>query len=78
MKYMIRKLDSYNSNRDKDKIQRTSSLLNATKFYKERKMILIAFENGIFSLLFEHPSSMDDWEEDDMDSLEFLSLVKRT
>ena len=78
MEYMIRKLDSYNSNRDKYKIQRTSSLLNSTKFYKERKMILIAFENGIFSLLFQHPSSMVDWEEDDMDSLEFLPLVKRT
>ena len=35
-------------------------------------MILIAFENGIFPLPKQYPSSMDDWKEDEMDSSEFL------
>ena len=33
-------------------------------------MILIAFENGIFPLPKQYPSS--DWKEDDMDSSKFL------
>ena len=48
------------------------TLLNAKEFYKERKMILIAFENDVYPLPKQYPSSMDDWEEDDIDSLQFF------
>ena len=36
--------------------------------YKERKMILIAFENYIFPLRKQYSSGVDDWEEDETDS----------
>ena len=35
-------------------------------------MILIAFENGIFPLLKQHPLGMHGWRGDEMDSSEFL------
>ena len=35
-------------------------------FTKEEKIILTAFENGIFPLRKQYPSGMDDWK-DDMD-----------
>ena len=51
--------------------QETSTLLNAKYFYKGRKTILIAFENGMFTLLKQYPSNSDS-KEDELDSSEFL------
>ena len=53
MEEMIRSLENYNPNRGKYNIQKTNTLLNAREFYKGRKMIIIAFENG------KCPSGMD-------------------
>ena len=55
---MIIKLDEYNSKKEKFKAQIESTLLNAREFYKGRKMILIAFQNGIFPLPKQYPSGM--------------------
>ena len=73
---MIRSLENYNPNRGNYKIQKTSTLLNAREFYKGRKMIIIEFENGIFSLPRKYPSGMDDWKEDEMNSSEFMPEEK--
>ena len=35
-------------------------------------MIIIAFKNGLFSLPKQYPPAMDDWEEDEMDSLHII------
>ena len=61
---MIRSSENYNPNRDKYKVQKTRTLLNAIDFYKGRKMFLIAFENGIFPLPLQYPSGMDEWKEE--------------
>ena len=55
-----------------------NTVLNAKEFYKERKMILIAFENDLFPLPKQHPSCMDDWEEDNIDSSQFLTKESDT
>ena len=47
---MIKRLENYNSNSEKYKTQKISTLRNATEFYKVRKMILIAFKNDLFPL----------------------------
>ena len=66
---MIERLEGYNPNSEKYKTKKTSTLFNAKEFYKGRKMVVIAFENGIFPLPKNYPSGMDDdWEEDAMDS----------
>ena len=72
MKDMIRKLDNYNANSEKYKTQKTNTLPNEREFYKERKMILIAFENDVCPLPKQYPSCMDDWEGDDMNSSLFF------
>ena len=72
MKDIIRKLDNYNANSEKYKTQKTNTLPNAREFYKERKMILIAFENDVCPLPKQYPSCMDDWDGDDMNSSLFL------
>ena len=69
---MIRNLDNYNTNSEKYKTHKKNTLPNAREFYKERKMILIAFENDVCPLPKQYPSSMDDWEGDDMSSSLFL------
>ena len=51
-------------------------LHNARKFYKGRKMVLIALENGIFSLPKQYLSGLDEFKEDDLDSSEFLPEEK--
>ena len=43
MKDMIKRLDEYNTKKEKFKAQRESALLNAKDFYKGRTIILIAF-----------------------------------
>ena len=48
--------------------KKTSTILNAKEFYKEIKMILIAFENYVFPLRKQYSSGVDDWEEDETDS----------
>ena len=63
MEDKIRKLDEYNTKKEKLKAQRKCTLLNANEFYKGRKMILIAFENGAFPLTRQYSSAnMDDWK----------------
>ena len=42
-------------------------------FTKEKKVILITFANYIFPLSKQYLSVMDDWEEDKIDSSQFLS-----
>ena len=42
--------------------KKTSTPLNVKEFWKERKMILIAFDNDIFALPKQYPSGMVDWE----------------
>ena len=69
---MIKRLHNDNPNSEKYKTQKTGTLLNAKEFYNGRKMILIAFENDIFPLPKQYSSDMDDWEEDEIDSLQFL------
>ena len=61
MEDMNKRLENYNPNSEKYKAQKTSILLNAISFDKERKMILIALENDIFPLPKQYPSDMDDW-----------------
>ena len=51
---------------------KTSTLLNARKFYKGIKIILVAFENGIFPLPRQYPAGMDDKEENEIDSSHIL------
>ena len=63
MEYMIKRSENYNPKSKKYK----------TQFYKGRKMILIAFENDVFPLPKQYPSGMDDWEEDAIDSSQFLA-----
>ena len=41
-------------------------------------MILIAFENDLFPLPKQYPSCMDDWEEDNIDSSQFLTKESDT
>ena len=52
-------------------IQNLSAMTQVSSI-KERKMILIAFENDVCPLPKQYPSSMDDWEGDDMNSSLFL------
>ena len=42
-------------------------------FTKEKKVIFITFANYIFPLSKQYLSVMDDWEEDKIDSSQFLS-----
>ena len=42
-------------------------------FTKEKKVIFIIFANYIFPLSKQYLSVMDDWEEDKIDSSQFLS-----
>ena len=63
---MIKRLDEYNTKREKFKEQRESTLLNAKDFYKGGTIILIAFQNGTFPLLKQYSSGMNDWEEDEL------------
>ena len=44
---MIKKLNDYNPNKEKYKTEKTNNLSHAIKVYKGRKIILIAFQNGI-------------------------------
>ena len=62
MENIIVKLDYYSPKKEKFKVQRESTLLNAREFYKGRRMILAAFENSIYPLPKQYPSGMDDWE----------------
>ena len=73
----IRKLDDYKPSTEKYKSQKTSTLSNAREFYKGRKIIIIAFENGIFPLHKQYQSESD-WTEDEMDSSEFLPIGSGT
>lgn len=41
-------------------------------------IIIIAFQNGIFPLSCQYLSSMDDWKEDELDSLELMSKKKES
>ena len=50
MEHMTWKLENYNPNKEKYNTQRTSTPFRAREFYIGRKMIHIAFENGIFLL----------------------------
>ena len=61
-----------NPKKEKHKAQKTSTLLNAREFYKGRRMILNAFEIGIFPLPEQYPLGMDDWEECGIDSSQYL------
>ena len=49
-KKWLETLDYYKANKEKYKLQKTNVLQNVCKFYKERKMIAVAFENDIFPL----------------------------
>ena len=60
MENMVIKLDEYNPSKEKCKTQKASTLLNAKEFYKRRKVIFIAFENGVFPLPKKYPSGMSD------------------
>ena len=53
--------------KEKFKEQRESVIFNAREFSKGRKMILIAFENRAFSLPKQYPSTLHNWNEDEMD-----------
>ena len=44
------KLDKYSLNKEKYKTQKASTLHNARQLYKERNIIIDAFENAIFPL----------------------------
>ena len=72
MEDMIKRFDKHNPKKEKFKAQRESTLLNAREFYKGRKMILIAFENGAFPLPKQYPSGMDDCKGDEIDSSHIL------
>lgn len=63
MENMLIKLNEYNPKKETYKTQKTSTVLNA------RKMIIDAFENGIFSLPKQPPSGLFDCEEDGIDLL---------
>ena len=41
-------------------------------------MMVIAFEKGVFPMPKQHPSGMDDWEEDYIDSSQILPEELRT
>ena len=69
---MIRSLENYNPNRGKYNIQKTNTLLNAREFYKGRKMIIIAFENG------KCPSGMDNSKKYEINSSEFMPEKKES
>ena len=58
--------------KEKFKAQRESTLLNAKEFYKGRRMILSAFENGAFSLPRQYSSGMHGWKQDEMNPLYIL------
>ena len=62
------------------KIQGTESKysFNAKVFYKERKMILIAFENSMFPLPPQHPLCIHGCKDDDMDSSEFMPKERKS
>ena len=75
---MIRSLEIYNPSGEKNKTQKTSTLLNAKELYKGRRIIIIAFENGTFPLPRQYPSGIDNWKEDEMDLLEFLPDEKES
>ena len=76
MKKVIRSLVKYNTNNEKYKIHKISTLLNAREFYKRRKMTNIALENGIFPIPRQYQSGMDGWKEDELDSSEFMPEEK--
>ena len=73
MEHMIRNLDECNPKKEKIKAQREMALLNARKFYKGRRMILISFENGSFPLPRQYPLDMNDWKEDELDLSHILA-----
>lgn len=73
---MIRSLVKYNTNNEKYKIHKISTLLNAREFYKRRKRTNIALENGIFPIPRQYQSGMDGWKEDELDSSEFMPEEK--
>ena len=56
MEDMIWKLKNNTSDKKKYKTHKTDTLFNAKEYYKGRKRILIAFENGTFSLPKKYPS----------------------
>ena len=71
---MIAKLEYYNPKKEKFKTRKESVLLNATEFYKGRKIILIAFENNVFPLPKQYPSeNIGDWKENEIDSTHSIS-----
>lgn len=78
MEEMIRSFENYSPNKEKCKIQKASTFLNTREFYKKRGVIIIAFENGIFPLSCQYPSSMDDWKDDELDTLELMSKKKES
>ena len=47
---MLIRLNEFGPNKEEYKTLKTSILLYEREFYKERKMIIDAFENGIFPL----------------------------
>ena len=60
---MIRRLEYYNLNREKYKIEKANTLHNVREFYKGRRMIIAAFENGVFPLPKQYSSGMHEWKE---------------
>ena len=83
---MVARLEDYKPKKEKIKTHKKLVLPNAIGFYKERKMILIAFENGALPLAKLYPSgNAGDWKEDEIDSThiipekidQLLSSVKR-
>ena len=50
MENMLEKFIDYNQVQNVYKNQRNSIILNAMEFYKERKEVLIAFEENMFPL----------------------------
>ena len=68
MENLIARLDCYAPTNKEYVAQRKSIFDNAREFYKGRKMILFAFENGLFPLPKQYPSeNKGDWKEGDMD-----------
>ena len=76
MENMLKKLEEYSPKEVKYKTQKTNTLLNAREFYKGRKMIITAFQNGTFPLPTQYPSDTDNCKPDEMDSQEFQPSKK--
>ena len=54
------------------KQRKIQDIKNATKFYKKRRMMLVAFQNGILPLPKQYPSGAQSWEKDGMNLSKFL------